>query len=83
MIVDCAHYCEGERMGKEALDVDEAARIAKAGTDFVWLGMHEPDDDELEHVAEAFGLHELAVEDASTRISDRSSRTTTTPSSSS
>ncbi len=64
MIVDCAHYCEGERMGKEALDVDEAARIAKGGTDFVWLGMHEPDDAELEHVAEAFGLHELAVEDA-------------------
>jgi magnesium transporter len=64
MIVDCAHYCEGERQGDDPLDIDEAARVAKSGTDFVWLGLYEPDDEELNHVAEAFDLHELAIEDA-------------------
>lgn len=31
---------------------------------FVWLGMVEPSPEELAHVQERFGLHELAVEDA-------------------
>ncbi|MBB6625857.1 magnesium/cobalt transporter CorA [Nocardioides sp. KIGAM211] len=32
--------------------------------DFVWIGLHEPAEHELEDVAVAFGLHPLAVEDA-------------------
>jgi magnesium transporter len=32
--------------------------------EFVWLGLFEPSADELHEVAEQFGLHELAVEDA-------------------
>ncbi len=43
--------------------MEDAARKAR-GADFVWLGLHEPDGEELERVATAFGLHELAVEDA-------------------
>ena len=31
---------------------------------FVWVALFEPDDDELAQMAEEFGLHELAVEDA-------------------
>ncbi|MQA84151.1 MAG: magnesium/cobalt transporter CorA [Streptosporangiales bacterium] len=31
---------------------------------FVWVGLHEPDQRELEELAEIFGLHPLAVEDA-------------------
>jgi magnesium transporter len=31
---------------------------------FVWIGLHEPDTDEMAEVAKLFGLHELAVEDA-------------------
>ena len=34
------------------------------GRGFVWIGLHEPDTDEMTVVAELFGLHELAVEDA-------------------
>ena len=34
--------------------------------DFVWLGLYQPSQRELEEVAEAFGLHPLAVEDALT-----------------
>ncbi len=32
--------------------------------DFVWIGLHEPDDATLAMVQKQFGLHELAVEDA-------------------
>ena len=31
---------------------------------FVWLGLHEPDAAEMTAIADTFGLHELAVEDA-------------------
>ena len=31
---------------------------------FVWLGLFEPDEEELAQVRDIFGLHELAVEDA-------------------
>ena len=64
MIVDCAHYKDGVRQQEAPLDIDTAAAEAKDRNDFVWLGLHEPSEEELEHVARAFGLHELAVEDA-------------------
>ena len=63
MIVDCAHYVDGSRQSDLTISLDEAAlQIYQGG--FVWLGMFEPSDDELDEVREAFGLHELAVEDA-------------------
>ena len=31
---------------------------------FVWIGLHEPDEHQMQAVADVFGLHELAVEDA-------------------
>jgi magnesium transporter len=63
MIVDCAHYCEGQRQDAGPIPLeDAAARCALDG--FVWLGMVEPRPEELEAVRRAFGLHELAIEDA-------------------
>jgi len=65
MIVDCAHYRDGVRQHEEAMTVEEAsARVGDAPGDFVWIGLHEPTDDEMGQVAGRFGLHELAVEDA-------------------
>jgi magnesium transporter len=67
MIVDCAHYRRGERQHAGALDIQEAAARARASEgadDLVWVGLREPDDELLAEVKEAFGLHELAVEDA-------------------
>jgi magnesium transporter len=65
MIVDCAHYRDGQRSHEAAMPVEEAAgRCAEDG--FVWLGLFEPSPEELERVQSAFGLHELAVEDAQT-----------------
>ena len=41
-------------------------KLATEPGDFVWVGLHEPNEDELGDVAEEFGLHPLAVEDAFT-----------------
>ena len=66
MIVDCAHYRDGARANREALAVADAASLAAAAGEgeFVWLGLHEPSEDELGEVRSAFSLNELAVEDA-------------------
>jgi magnesium transporter len=49
------------------MTVDAAAAICSdGGGGFVWLGLFEPSPEELEHVQDRFGLHELAVEDAQT-----------------
>jgi magnesium transporter len=63
MIVDCAHYRDGSRQSDRTISLDEAALQCRQGG-FVWLGMFEPSGEELDEVREAFGLHELAVEDA-------------------
>jgi magnesium transporter len=65
MIVDCAHYRDGARVNEGPLGIEEAAAIGAAGDgEFVWLGLHEPDLHELGRAQRAFGLHDLAVEDA-------------------
>ena len=67
MIVDCAHYRDGSRQHEGPLGIERAAELARGGGGdaFVWLGLYEPDEAELEKIGEAFGLHELALEDAS------------------
>ncbi len=63
MLLDCAHYKEGSRQNKDPLGVDEAAELCRE-EGFVWLGLHDPDEQELLEVAERFNLPPLAVEDA-------------------
>ena len=48
------------------MELARAASIctAEEGSGFVWLGIVEPDAQELEQVQRQFGLHDLAVEDA-------------------
>jgi magnesium transporter len=41
-----------------------AAICAEGGDGFVWMGLLEPEPDELALVQDQFGLHDLAVEDA-------------------
>ncbi len=66
MIVDSALYRKGVRVPVDCAptDLHELRSLAEGDGDFVWLGLHEPDETELEDVAIAFGLHHLAVEDA-------------------
>jgi magnesium transporter len=63
VIVDCAIYSEGRRVG-EIAGVDEAISAARESGGFVWIGLHEPSVAEFDQVTSAFGLHPLAVEDA-------------------
>ena len=66
MIVDCAHYKDGARQHEGALTPEQAAEIMKAAGEgeFVWIGIHDPAEGDLDRLQELFGLHELAVEDA-------------------
>jgi magnesium transporter len=63
MIIDCAHYQDGLRQEDGPASVQDAAARSREGG-FVWLGLFEPDAKEFDQVQAAFGLHELAVEDA-------------------
>jgi magnesium transporter len=66
VIIDCAHYLDGKRQHEGPMDLDEAARVAgqEDGEGFVWIGVVEPESEELVELQERFGLDELAVEDA-------------------
>jgi magnesium transporter len=65
VIVDCAHYRDGERQHDGPMELDQAADICRGGDEgFVWLGLFEPTQEELAKVQQQFGLHDLAVEDA-------------------
>ncbi|MBI3213770.1 MAG: magnesium and cobalt transport protein CorA [Mycobacterium sp.] len=67
-MVDCAVYVDGSRLpGKytHAAAVGKAAELNALGQQaFVWVGLHEPDEHQMQSVAETFCLHPLAVEDA-------------------
>jgi magnesium transporter len=64
VIVDCAVYEDGRRQG-EKLELREAYETGAANDKrFVWIGLHEPSEEEFDSVASEFDLHELAVEDA-------------------
>jgi magnesium transporter len=68
MIVDHALYCDGAR---KSVELDEGSlervRAMDAKDAFIWVGLHEPDAEEMARMARIFGLHHLAVEDALTR----------------
>ena len=63
MIIDCAHYKDGRRRDDGPVSLEEAAARRDEGG-FVWLGLFEPGEAEMDQVRLLFGLHELAVEDA-------------------
>ncbi|MCH1866837.1 magnesium and cobalt transport protein CorA [Nocardioides sp. CFH 31398] len=67
MIVDAARYLDGHRLS-EAPSQDVAdLRALRAGCrdgEVAWVGLHDPQEDELAEVARVFELHPLSVEDA-------------------
>ncbi len=61
-VVDCGVYTAGTRR-PGATHYAEAARQARHQRGaFVWLGLHEPDRETMQAVAELFDLHELIVD---------------------
>lgn len=63
VIVDVAVYENGSRVAGE-MTLAEADRRCREGSGFVWVGLHDPTEDEIAAVSEQFGIHELAAEDA-------------------
>lgn len=61
-VVNWGWYVDGTRQDCESLA--EATAHALADEGFVWLGLHDPDDEDMAGLARRFNLHPLAIEDA-------------------
>ncbi|THG28607.1 magnesium and cobalt transport protein CorA [Naasia lichenicola] len=62
-IVDNAVYVEGVRVA-DPPSLSETFEYMRAKKGMAWIGLYRPSEDELHQVAQEFGLHPLAVEDA-------------------
>ncbi|HVE48470.1 MAG TPA: magnesium/cobalt transporter CorA [Casimicrobiaceae bacterium] len=62
MLVNCAAYQNGRKLGD--IPIEDISEYVSRPDCFVWVALVEPDDSELALMAEEFGLHELAVDDA-------------------
>ena len=67
-VVDCAVYVDGQRLPGRFTHVNALQRVRELRTEgrsaFVWIGLREPDQSQMEAVGAVYGLHPLAVEDA-------------------
>jgi magnesium/cobalt transport protein CorA len=66
VIVDCAIYRDGRREEVTGDISDALEAAAKHGDCFLWIGLHEPTQEEFDLVKDELNLHPLAVEDAVT-----------------
>lgn len=64
-VVDNAIYVNGVRTSSPA-SLDETYELLRERRGLAWIGLYRPTDDEIHSVANEFGLHDLAVEDAIT-----------------
>lgn len=62
-IADNAVYVDGKRTA-EPPSLEETFETVAGRGGFAWIGMYRPTSEELQAVADEFGLHPLAVEDA-------------------
>lgn len=63
-VVDCAVYVDGVRLPGHWTHTKALDEVRRRGSGFVWIGLKDPDERQVTSIAETFGLHELAVEDA-------------------
>jgi magnesium transporter len=61
-VINSIAYRDGRR--ERHLEIEEIPKALADPELFVWLGLYEPDEALLDRVQSAFGLHDLAVEDA-------------------
>jgi len=62
MLVNCVAYQDGKKLAD--ITRDEISNYVARPECFVWVGLKDPDAEELAAMQREFGLHELAVEDA-------------------
>jgi magnesium transporter len=65
-LVDSAFYVDGKRFTSPEPLTDDYRRLRERTGGMTWIGLYRPDATEFASLAEEFGLHELAVEDAVT-----------------
>jgi magnesium transporter len=65
MIVDCAYYRDRQRQNDQPLSIEGAREQAATGTGFVWLGLKDPSQEEIDEATKAFQVPELAIEESS------------------
>lgn len=63
-LVDSAVYVNGDRVESPTTLPDSYRALHAHDEAVAWIGLYRPDNHELGSLAEEFGLHELAVEDA-------------------
>ncbi|MYN25987.1 magnesium/cobalt transporter CorA [Duganella levis] len=63
MLINCVAYQDGKKLADIAVE-DISEYVEKPET-FVWVALHDAEPEELAVMQHEFGLHELAVEDAS------------------
>ena len=63
-VVDIAIYARGQRVASPETVVDAAQRLRDEPGTMAWIGMLRPTEAQLLPVADEFGFHEIAVEDA-------------------
>lgn len=61
-VVAAFAYHEGRRVAE--IQLGESREYAVDRDEFVWIGFHEPSEQDLRTLQQQFGLHPLAVEDA-------------------
>ena len=62
MLVNCVAYQNGRKLGD--IPIEDISEYVSRPDCFVWVALKEPSPAELDQMAEEFGLHPLAVEDA-------------------
>ncbi|QNK74700.1 magnesium and cobalt transport protein CorA [Variovorax sp. PAMC28562] len=63
MLINCVAYQHGAKLAD--IDVDSISDYIARPDCFVWVALSDPEPEELAMMQSEFGLHELAVEDAS------------------
>lgn len=61
-VINCAAYSDGRRIAN--VKINEISKLLQQPDKFVWIGLHEPDEELLAQAQQQFGLHDLAIEDA-------------------
>ncbi|OBI50893.1 magnesium and cobalt transport protein CorA [Mycobacterium kyorinense] len=68
VMVDCGVYVDGVRLPGPYSHAEALAKVhevEQTGQNaFAWIGLHEPDERQMQDVADVFGIHLLAAEDA-------------------
>jgi magnesium transporter len=61
-IVNSAAYSQGRRVAN--VHINDISKVLQQPDKFVWIGLHEPDEELLSKIQHQFHLHDLAIEDA-------------------